>query len=206
MKQIIAIVSFSVSLFAGAYVHPATAAPVDNAAAKQAGASIIVDGKTITFDHASAQKVKTFRKTGAAFYYPTFVPARYTLSSVKFDKMGDPQHPDYQMEFCDKKHHFCFSIESAYSGIGDEGDGDRTLNGKSKFFGAFTIDVFKPGSEGNGGKNIYYLSSWLMDKKAIAADKKQMLISDTRFYHFLGKGINDKEAVAIVESLKPASH
>jgi hypothetical protein len=191
-----------ISLLSASLAVAAYAANVDKTT--QTSESFIAGGKAIKLDHASAERVKTFRKTGAFFYYPTFVPARYSLSSIKFDSQGDVQHPDYQMEFCDKNHHFCFSIESAYSGIGDDGDGDRHLKGRSKYFGSFTIDVYKPGSEGNGGKNIYYLSSWLKDKKMTVAEKKSTLpTSSARFYHFLGEGINDKEALAIVESLVP---
>ena len=54
--------------------------------------SIIADGKTSTLDYVFAQRVKTFRKTGASFYFPSFIPARYSLSSIKFDSEGDPQH------------------------------------------------------------------------------------------------------------------
>src|SRR5271155_2139964 len=100
MKNPMVIFLFGASMAATAFaanVYP-------EARAKE---SIIAGGKTITLDHLFAERVKTFRKTGASFYYPTFVPARYSLSSIKFDSQGDPQHPDYQMEFCDKKHHYC---------------------------------------------------------------------------------------------------
>ena len=166
---------------------------------------LMAGGKTIMLDHVFAERVKTFRKTGATFYYPISVPARYTLSSIKFDPQGEVGHPDYQLEFCDKKHR-CLSIESAFSGVGDGPDGDRKLKGKSRFFGSFTIDVLNPGSEGNGGKNVYYISSRLQDKKEIASEKKgTQLPGDARLYHFFGEGINDKEAIAIIESLQPCS-
>jgi hypothetical protein len=43
---------------------------------------------------------------------------------------------------------------------------------------------------------------WLQEKK-VNADKKRVRAREIGLYHFLGEGITDGEAVAIVESLRP---
>ncbi|MBS2009970.1 MAG: hypothetical protein JST01_23170 [Cyanobacteria bacterium SZAS TMP-1] len=170
-----------------------------------ASPGITVGGKSITLSAAQTKVIKSFKDLGVPVYFPTAVPGRFTLSSIKIDSMGDKDNPDYVIEFQDKKHH-SFTVASAYSGIGDGPDGDRSLKGKSKIFGPFTIDVFKPGSEGNGGKTVYYLGSWMQDKHTAEAEKKQKLpLKDCRYVHFLGDGVSDSESLAIVESLMPVS-
>jgi hypothetical protein len=197
IKAAFAVALFGVSLISTAYAQPA-AQP-----AKTTG-SVIVDGKPIPIDKVYADKLITFRKRGVPLYFPTYIPARFALALVKLDADEDEQHPDYKMEFKDKNNHG-LAIESAYTGIGDGPDGDRQLKGTSKIFGAFRIDVFKPGSEGNCTKQIYYLSSWLSNKKAADAQKKELEPKDARYYHFLGEGVTDKEAIEIVQSLQPVS-
>ena len=152
------------------------------------------------------EQLDSLRKIGVAIYYPSFVPPRFSSVTVTLtDAEADKKHFDYSIEFCDRKEH-CFSIESAYSGIGDGPDGDRVLKGTSKIFGNFRIDVFKPFSEGNNTKDIYYLGSWMKDKKAADAEKKGTWTNDARHYHFLGTGITDQEAQKIVTSLVPVTN
>ena len=133
MKRALAIVLAGVSLISVAYANPSTGAHSDQAA-KKGTSSITVAGKTIPLNKVYVQRIKTFKKLGVAVYYPSFVPARFSFSSVKFDQEGDKQNPDYDLEFRDQKHH-SFTVASAYSGIGDDGDGDRILKGRSKIFG-----------------------------------------------------------------------
>jgi hypothetical protein len=197
IKEALATTLFGVSLISVAYAQPA-AQP-----AKTTG-NVIVNGKPIAIDKAYADKLITVRKRGVPLYFPTYIPARFALSLVKLDADYDQQHPDYKMEFKDKNNHG-LAIESAFGGIGDGPDGDRQLTGTSKIFGGFRIDVFKPGSEGNCTKQIYYLSSWMSNKQAADAQKKVLAPKDARYYHFLGEGVTDKEAIEIVQSLQPVS-
>jgi len=215
VKQAFAIALLSVSLTSVAYAQPAAQSTQSAQSGKadqsgkskqsaKTGGNIVVDGKPIAIDQSYAKQLMTFRKLGVPLCFPTFVPARFVLSSVKLDAEEDKQHPDYKMEFRDKNNH-CLAIESAYTGIGDGPDGDRQLKGSSKVFGAFRIDVFKPGSEGNCTKQIYYLSSWLSNKKMVGAEKQDIQTKDARYYHFLGEGVTDQEAIEIVQSLQPVS-
>lgn len=155
------------------------------------GGTIFVDGKPISMKPEDAQRLKKVQKLGVTVVYPMFIPQRFKLDSVHLAE-EEPAHPDYVLEFHEKNKNE-FVIESAYSGIGDGPDGDRTIKGNSKFFGPFTISVFKPNSEGNSTKFTYYVSSWMQGKKS----------QEKRYYHFLGSGVTDKEAIEIVESLQP---
>lgn len=199
---VIGLLFASLTSVAYAQTHAAAGQPA-------APAKVIVDGKFIVIKPTYGKQLNQFKKRGVPLYFPTAVPPRYTLSLVKLDEDEDKEHPDYKMEFRDQKHH-CVTVESAYSGVGDGPDGDRHLTGASKVFGDFAIDVFKPGSEGNCTKDIYYLSGWLLPKRlkdvAEQAEKNgKMLPSDGRFYHVYGEGITDKEAIAIVQSLMPVT-
>jgi hypothetical protein len=190
-----------VSMFSAAYSKPAPThiAPAVN----KATSTIAVGDKTITLKGIYAKRLTDIKKTGVTVFYPTSVPPRYTLSSVTIsDSEPDKLHKDYSMEFCDKKQ-ICITIESAYSGIGDGPEGDRTLKGKNKILGPFSVFVFKPHSEGNATNQVYYLSSWMDSKKNAPAEKSGVPHPERRFYHFFGNGISDREAVAIVESLMP---
>jgi hypothetical protein len=77
----------------------------------------------------------------------------------------------------------------------------------SKYLGPITINVFKPGSEGNAGTHVYYLSTWMDDAKLVAARKESVDTghSGGRHHHFFGEGLTDQEALAIVESLAPVN-
>ena len=202
MSKALSVTLLGVWLLSTAYPElEATAQP--NQAAKRAANEIIVGDKTLTLKDVYVKKLEKIKKTGVTVFYPTFVPARYTLSAVTISDSpdGKPNY-DYALQFCDKKH-LCFSIESASWGIGDAPDGDRTLKGTSKVLGPFDMYVFKPGSEGNATKLVYYLSSWIEWKKKPVAQTKGNSASRGRYYHFFGNGVTDKEAVAIVESLLP---
>lgn len=163
--------------------------------------TLSVNGKQITLANNYARRIDKLRSVGVTVFYPTYSPERFHLASITIVDATDP-NLDYRLEFRDKNN-LSFAVESCYSGIGDGPDGDRTLNGNSKMFGPFTIDVFKPGSEGNCSKNIYYLSSWMSDKKRLDSEKKGEDPVKGRYYHFLGDGLSDKEAINIVQSLTP---
>jgi hypothetical protein len=204
MKKALAAVAVGMigaSMISAAYAKPAPTqiAPAVN----KASGAIAVGDKTITLKGIYAKRLEDIKKTGVTVFYPTFLPPRYSLSSVTVsDSEPDKLHHDYSLEFCDKKH-ICFSIESAYSGIGDGPDGDKTLKGKNKNLGPFSVYVFKPHSEGNDTNQIYYLSSWMEWKIKGLGGKPGSPSTGGRFYHFFGNGITDKEAVAIVQSLEP---
>lgn len=163
--------------------------------------SISVDGKQIMLSKVYANQIDRLKRSGVTVFFPKYTPQRFCLASVSLVDAADP-NPDYRIEFRDKNK-MSFAIESAYTGIGDGPDGDKSLSGISEVFGPFTISVFKPGSEGNCSKNIYYLSSWMPDKKRMASEKRGEDPPKGRHYHFLGDGISDKEAVDIVKSLMP---
>jgi hypothetical protein len=137
---------------------------------------------------------------GVRVLYPEFVPARFSLVSTRIVPDQECQSRDYELEFCDKNH-LCFSIASLCAGLGD-GLGDRKLIGKSKLLGSFTIDVLKPWAEGNGTKHVYYISEWLNENKWVINGQKATTSKSSTFHHFLGVGITDREAVAIVQSLR----
>lgn len=149
-------------------------------------------------------RLKKISNRGVTVFYPNYIPARFSLVSAK--RVSDSECPnlDYNLEFCDKNR-LCFSIESACGGIGDGPEGDKTLTGMSRFFGRFHIYRFNPGSDGNDTNLVYFLSQWWKDQKMVIAEKKGLSPSRNsgRYHHFLGHGVTDKEAVAIVESLMP---
>ena len=157
----------------------------------------------ITKEQAKA-RLKRISNRGVTVFYPNYVPARFSLVSAKTVPDSECPNLDYNLEFCDKKR-LCFSIESACGGIGSGPEGDKTLTGKSRFFGRFHIYRFNPGSDGNDTTLVYYLSDWMSDQKMVVAEKKGLSPSRTggRYHHFLGHGVTDKEALAIVESLMP---
>ena len=152
------------------------------------------------------ERLKSLRNRGITIFYPEFVPARFSLVSVRTDPESECKNLDYELKFCDKNR-LCFSLESECGGIGDSPGGDRALTGKSKLFGAFQIDVFKPWSDGNGTRHIYYLSEWLRDDRLVITKKtgvnRNRNAHSVRFHHFLGHGVTDREALAIVKSLRP---
>lgn len=163
--------------------------------------TIFVDGKPVSMKHDDARLLKKVQKLGVTVVFPTYLPQRFQLDSVHLAE-EEPAHPDYVLEFHEKNKNE-FVIESAYSGIGDGPDGDRTIKGNSKFFGPFTISVFKPGSEGNSTKTTYYVSSWMENKNPNKKQGEKANSREKRHYHFLGSGVTDKEAIDIVESLRP---
>lgn len=203
MNRAFAIAVFSTSVILIAHAQ-APGRPQSGRAENKAGSSPTVDSKTLALSDVYLKRLEGLRKLGVTVFYPTFIPDRFSLVSVKTVAESDCPNRDYQLRFCDKKH-LCFSIESACGGIGDGPDGDRHLKGKSRVLGPFTIDVFKPGSEGNDTRLVYYLSGWLPDEKMVIATKKGVDANQHggRYHHFLGHGVTDKEAVAIVESLTP---
>ncbi len=150
------------------------------------------DNRQIALNGKQWSRLMGVKKTGVTLVYPGFVPARFSLKDVKVIS-DDRTHPDYSLQFRDRRNH-SFTVETAFSGIGDGPDGDRVLSGSSKLFGPFTIDVFKPRSEGNGTNETYYLSNWLTLKKKQPRDA-------VRTYHFYGTGLSDKEAISIMKSL-----
>jgi len=163
--------------------------------------TIVVGSKTIPMSDANLKTIEKVKNVGVTVYYPTFVPARFSLRSVTTeDSLKDKKHLDYGLQFCNKQH-VCFTVETAYWGIGDAPDGDKILKGKSNSLGPFEINVFLP----RGKQRLYYLSNWQPDKKMQESLAKKLDVpkSEGRFYHFVGEGVTDKEAMAIVESLSP---
>jgi hypothetical protein len=171
-------------------------------AGPQRRAGFSVSGRPVSLNAKDANAIQLAKSKNVQIFYPSLVPPRFSLSSVTVEDLSskDNRYPDYKLEFTDKQKQ-SFAIESAYEGIGDGPDGDRVLQGKSKVFGAFRIDVLKPGSEGNCTKQVYYISSWMPDQPRIQSEKNGDKVAVGRYHHFLGTGITDKEAIAIVESL-----
>jgi hypothetical protein len=97
----------------------------------------------------------------------------------------------------------CFSLGTAWCGVGDGPDGDRTISGNSAIFGHFILYVFNPGSEGNGGPEVYYMSEWMEDQAAVHAGQK-IGCNDgpTRHFSLIGNGLTDDEAIAVIASVK----
>lgn len=153
-----------------------------------------IDNKKFSIPDKQYRRMTKVKGSGVIFLYPTSVPARFKLKNIKVSDR-DPKHLEYKTSFNAKKR-YSFTIETAYSGIGDGPDGSRTLSGHSKEFGPFKISVFKPRTEGNKTKSVYYLSKWFKLKRKQSKDA-------TRYYHFFGTGVTDAEAIAIVKSLTP---
>ncbi|HEY9712917.1 MAG TPA: hypothetical protein V6C72_05580 [Chroococcales cyanobacterium] len=173
---------------------PFLGAAASSATDKAVAIGVTVAGKALSLRAADIKKIRTLQKDGVTVFYPGSLPAGFKLSTVTIDNQ-DSKHPDYGLNFCNGKTKFCFTVETAHDGIGDGPDGDKTYNGKSKIFGKFSVDYFKPFSEGNGTKDDYYLSSWMRYKKPGSASDQE------RFYHLYGNGITARQAVAIIESL-----
>ena len=176
------VVSMSVSLF------------VLSSNAIAANSIVSTNSKSISMNASWVKQIKNVQKHGVEVFYPNFLPARFKLSNMKFGGY-DKAHPDYSLIFQGQGKN-TITIESAYEGIGDGPDGYKKLKGRSKVFGNFGVNVFKPHTEGNDTNEFYYLSDWLESKGKSSADAK-------RFYNMYGTGITDKEAVAILESLAP---
>lgn len=157
-------------------------------------ANVSTGSKTIKMDKGWVRQIRNVQKHGVDVFYPDFMPSRFKLSNMKFGGY-DKAHPDYSLIFNAKGKH-SITIESAYEGIGDGPDGYKKLKGKSKVFGRFGVNVFKPRTEGNDTDDYYYLSDWLESKKRVKPDAK-------RFYNLYGTGVKDKEVIAILESLTP---
>jgi hypothetical protein len=153
-----------------------------------------IDNKKIAIPDKQFRRLAKVRSSGVVFLYPTSVPARFKLKHIRvLDK--DPKHLEYRATFSAKKRS-SFTIATAYSGIGGGPAGSRTISGYSKEFGPFKVRVFKPRTEGNKSKNVYYLSEWLKLKRKQSKDA-------IRYYHFFGTGVTDAESIAIVRSLTP---
>lgn len=157
-------------------------------------ASVSTNSTTIKMDKAWVKQIRNVQKHGVDVFYPDFMPSRFKLKNMKFGGY-DKAHPDYSLIFEAKGKH-SITIESAYEGIGDGPDGYKKLKGKSKVFGRFGVNVFKPHTEGNDTNYYYYLSDWLESKKKVKPDAK-------RFYNLYGTGVKDNEVIAILESLAP---
>ena len=67
-------------------------------------------------------------------------------------------------------------------------------------FGPFRVYVFLPREEGNDTPDTYYLSDWLVERRLGKKDRKDWP-KDGRYYHLLGSGLRDREAVTVIESL-----
>jgi len=200
MKLPLAIVLFCVSLISTAGARHAAGQQIDKAPNNPA--AITVDGKTITLNDAFAKRLQRIRSRGVVVFYPAYVPDRFRLASVTVARCEDSAaYLDYSLRFCDRSH-LCFSIESACSGIGSAPDGDKSFTGRSKGLGPFRLERFNPDLKTKGDK-VYYLSEWMPEEKMVIAEKKGPYRASNggRYHHFLGYGISDKEAVAIVQSL-----
>jgi hypothetical protein len=145
-------------------------------------------------------RLRKIARLGVIVYYPRTVPARFKLAAARAQLAGDDQHHyvEYELKYCDQAG-LCFSIESAYGEIGDEWN-DRALSGKSAVFGPFRVYVFLPREEGNDTPDTYYLSDWLVERRLSKKDRKDWP-KDGRYYHLLGSGLRDREAVTVIESL-----
>ena len=148
------------------------------------------------------QRLQRILNRGVRVLYPEFVPARFSLVSAKIIPDQECRSRDYELEFCDKNR-LCFSIESLCAGLGDPPGGYKQLRGKSKLLGSFTIEVIKPWAMGNGTKHVYYISDWLNENEWVINGKKATTSKSSTFHHFLGHGVTDREALAIVQSLMP---
>ncbi len=143
-------------------------------------------------------RLRQIARLGVTVYYPRTVPERFELAAARAQLAGDGQYVEYELKYCDRKD-LCFSIESAYGEIGDEWN-DRALSGESPVFGPFRVYVFLPREEGNDTPDTYYLSDWLVEKRLGKKDRKAWP-KDGRYYHLLGSGLRDREAVTVIESL-----
>lgn len=148
------------------------------------------------------QRLQRIINRGVRVLYPEYVPARFSLVSATTVPDLECRNRDYELKFCDKNR-LCFSIASLCAGLGDAPGGYKQLRGKSKLLGSFTIDVLKPWSDGNNTKDVYYLSEWLNENKWVIKGKKASTSKSSTFHHFLGSGVTDREAIAIVQSLMP---
>ncbi len=148
------------------------------------------------------QRLQRILNRGVRVLYPEFVPTRFSLVSAKIIPDQECRSRDYELEFCDKNH-LCFSIASLCAGLGDPPGGYKQLRGKSKLLGSFTIEVLKPWAEGNGSKHVYYISDWLNENEWVINGKKATTSNSSTQHHFLGFGVTDREALAIVQSLMP---
>jgi hypothetical protein len=151
------------------------------------------------------KRLHLLSQLGVKIYYPANIPARFSEVSIHTTVETDEKkkkHFDYSLSYCDKSN-VCFSWETAWCGVGDGPDGDRKISGHSAIFGDFILYVFNPGSEGNGGPGIYYMSEWMEDQAAVHAGKK-IGCNDGPTRHFLltGNGLTDDEAIAVVESVQ----
>jgi hypothetical protein len=183
---------------------PASGAPDASAAGtggggggKQAPASKTTGVSGEAKDMAQLRRIA---RLGVTVYYPRTVPARFKLAAARAQLAGDDQnhYVEYELKYCDQGG-LCFSIESAYGEIGDEWN-DRELSGKSAVFGPFRVYVFLPREEGNDTPDTYYLSDWLIERRLGKQDRKDWP-KDGRYYHLLGSGLKDREAVTVIESL-----
>lgn len=157
-------------------------------------ASVSTSSKTIKMNKGWVRQIRNAQKHGVEVFYPDFMPSRFKLTNMKFGGY-DKAHPDYSLIF-EAKGKRSITIESAYEGIGDGPDGYKKLKGRSKIFGRFAVNVFKPRTEGNDTDEYYYLSDWLESRKKVKPDAK-------RFYNLYGTGVKEKEVIAILESLAP---
>ncbi|HEY6323101.1 MAG TPA: hypothetical protein VJA16_16255 [Thermoanaerobaculia bacterium] len=144
------------------------------------------------------ERLRNIARLGVTVYYPRTVPERFKLAEARAEMKG--RSVDYELKYCDEKD-LCFSIESAAGGIGDEWN-NRELSGKSKIFGPFRVYVFLPREEGNDSPDTYYLSDWLLEERIRKKPRKDWAKEKNgRYYHLLGSGLKDREAVTVIESL-----
>jgi len=199
MKQALKVISLSLTL--GGLALAQQAGPGPAAKVNEGKANITAGGTTITISEAHAKKLERIKEFGVTVFYPTFVPARFSLARVTLTKAD---FWAYHLRFCDRSH-LCFTVEAADDGVGGSVGEFRDLKGNSALFGPFVVHVHKPWSEGNNTSRIFYDTEWLKESKANANKKHvrgagQVVVG---LYGFWGYGITGKEAVAIVESLAP---
>lgn len=162
-----------------------------------------VGRKKLKLVGANAKRLTRVRRKGVSVFYPLVFPSRFSLKSVNFSERGESRsnmHADYALVFFDKRGR-SFTVESAYDGIGDGPDGYKSLKGICPSLGTFTIDVFRPNSEGNATNRKYYISSWMPDAARRQSTKANEKSPAGRYHHFYGDGVSDAEAIAIVKSL-----
>lgn len=185
-------------------------------------ATIVAFGLSVpaTGDTSQLRLISELKAADVTVYYPRYVPARFTLSSVEktLDRAGPwwirprpnppPLRHNYVLHYCDGLRR-CFSIESItwVDEDGCLGKQTRVLPGRSRYFGVLEVC-----STSRKQKPDYWwlqadaaMSAWLRSNAAAPPAKRSHTGPPIRlrFYSFHGTAMTDREAVAIVESLTP---
>src|SRR5215831_19982985 len=123
MKQALKVVSLSLSMAGFALAQQAAPGPA--AQVNEGKANITAGGTTITISEVHAKKLERIKEFGVTVFYPTFVPARFSLARVTLTKAD---FWAYHLRFCDRSH-LCFTVEAADDGVGGSVGEFRDLKG-----------------------------------------------------------------------------